>query len=278
MQRDNQQFLDRIGRIIPCAACALTVIACGALTGFAQAPDSQRQAAPQRKPVDAAVGKILDEMEAAGQAIDTIRCDVKLAEKDNLNLTETTKYGSILFKRAKPHAMFMVTFDRTEADGIVHKDKEWWLFRDRWLTEAKSQSNTVIRREQLREGESIDLFDLEKTPFPMPFGQKRDQIERNFGVTLTAPTADDPDGCDHLVCRPHPDAPLAREYKRLDFLVSKDLHLPIRIIAEDVRGDSVRIADFPGLAKTGLNLDLPDKAFALPPETQDYGVSTESLE
>jgi len=278
MQRNDQQYRHRVGQLIRFAICASIVLTCSAPAAFSQTPKAEEQTVPERIPVTPEVAKILDDMETAGNAVKTIRCDVKLNEKDNLNLTETTKYGSILFKRDEPHAMFMVAFDRTEADGIVHKDKEWWLFRDRWLIEAKSQSNTIIRREQLRPGETIDLFDLEQTPFPMPFGQKRDQIERNFGVSLTPPTADDPQGCDHLVCRPHPNAPLAREYKRLDFLVSKDLRLPIRIIVEDVRGDSVRIADFPSLSKADLNLDLPDKAFALPPETKDYGVSTESLE
>lgn len=278
MQRNDPQYENRPGQNVRLATYALIVLACGVSIGLAQAPEEPKHANPERIPVTDEVAKILDDMEAAGNDVKTIRCDVKLNEQDNLNLTETTKYGSILFRRAEPHAMFMVGFDRMESDGIVHKDKEWWLFRDRWLIEAKSQSSTIIRREQLRTGETIDLFDLEKTPFPMPFGQKRDQIERNFGVSLTPPTADDPEGCDHLVCRPHPDAPLAREYKRLDFLVSKDLHLPIRIIAEDVRGDSVRIADFPGLSKADLNIDLPDKAFTLPPETKDYGVSTEALE
>ena len=243
-----------------------------------QTPPPTAPVAHENKPVDPRVGAVLDEMESAGDAVRSIRCDVKLHEKDNLNLTDTTRYGVILFKRARPHAMFLVRFDKIEADGIVHRDKQWWLFRDRWLTEAKSQSRTIIKRETSGKDQVVDLFDLEKAPFPVPFGQKREQIERNFNVSLTPPIADDPDNCDHLVCRPKPRSPLAKSYSRLDFLVSRELHLPVRIITEDARGDQVVIADFPGLSRSDLNADLPDEAFVLPPDTRAFAVHTEPLE
>lgn len=257
-------------RIVPWTLCGMF-----AFVATAQAQDQPNTAPPNQKPLDPKVGAILDEMESAGQSINSIRCEVKLHEQDNLNLTETTKYGSILFKRAEPHAMFLVEFDRMEADGIVHRHKQWWLFKNRWLTEAKAQSKTIIKRETVGKDEVIDLFDLEKAPFPIPFGQKRETIERNFNVSLTAPIVNDPKDCDHLVCRPKPGAPLAAEYSRLDFLVSRELHLPVKIIAEDAQGDNVLIADFTGLSKTDLNPNLPDSVFVLPPETRDFAVNVE---
>ena len=80
-------------------------------------------------------------------------------------------------------------------------------------------------------GETIDLFDIEESPIPIPFGQKKDQIQRNFVVVLVAPTEGDPPNTDHLVCKPKPDSRLSTAFQRLEFFVSRDLHLPVRMVS-----------------------------------------------
>jgi len=224
------------------------------------------------------VVSILEQMESTGQAIQSIRCKVVYRVEDRLNLTETQRFGTILFKRSQPHDMFLIEFSKLIADGIKYSDKQWWLFRDRWLTECKSKSRTIIRRETVRPGETVDLFDLEKAPFPVPFGQRKEQILRNFDVRIVEPQLDDPDGCDHLVCRPKPGTPLSEDYKRLDFYVSREMHLPVRIVAEDMRGDQITRADFPDLTKASWNVKLDDDAFELPAdEVKGFAVVKEPL-
>ena len=221
---------------------------------------------------------ILDRLETAGRNVSTIRCAVKYTVNDKLNITVTTKYGSIIFKRSEPHPMFMIHFHKLVAEDIVRRDKEWWLFRERWLWEIKGKSKTIIKREVLRPGEQADFFDLETAPFPVPFGQRRDQILKNFEVSLVDAQVGDPAGCDHLVCWPKDRAPLAKEYRRLDFYVSCDLHLPLRIVAEDAKGNKVTVADFPDLGEKGrLNIALPDSVFVQPQETRGFQISQELL-
>lgn len=228
--------------------------------------------------IDPRVLVVLDELESAGQAVNSIKCSVVFKETDRLNLTDMVKKGVIRFKRTEPHPMFHIQFDNLEIDGIVHRDRESWIFRDRWLTEVKAKSKTIIRREIVATGEEVDFFDLENSPFPIPFGQKKKQILENFDVTLAPPQMGDPAECDHLVCRPKEGAPLARDYKRLDFYVSRELRLPLRIIAEDAKGEKVTVADFPDLTPTAINAALTDEAFALSEdETRGYAISTETL-
>jgi hypothetical protein len=229
--------------------------------------------------VDSRVEVVLDELESAGQAVDSIKCDVAFKETDRLNLTDMAKKGSIRFKRTDPHPMFHIQFDLLEIDGIVHRDRESWLFRDRWLTELKSKSKTIIRREIVAAGEEVDFFDLENSPFPIPFGQRKKQILDNFDVTLAPAQMGDPPECDHLVCRPKQKAPLGRDFKRLDFYVSRELHLPLRIIAEDAKGEKVTIADFPDLGASAINAQIADDAFTLSEDdTRGYAVSIEPLQ
>ena len=228
--------------------------------------------------VTACVGDILEHLEAAGGNVKTIRCAVHYTVIDRLNITETTKYGRILFKRSEPHPMFLIHFNKLVAEDVVRRDKEWWLFRDRWLWEIKGKSKTIIKREILRPGEQVDFFNLESTPFPLPFGQRKNQILKNFEVSLVEPQVGDPGGCDHLLCRPKENAPLAEEYRRLDFYISKELNLPLRIVAEDAKGNKVSVADFPDLeVEECLNVPLPDAAFDQPPPSRGFQISQENL-
>ncbi len=223
------------------------------------------------------VDALLARMESAGERLQTIRCKVEYTVIDRLNLTETTRFGTILFKRAEPNPMFLIEFDKLIADDVVKRDKQWWLFRDRWLWEIKGKSRTIIKREILHPGEKADFFDIEKAPFPLPFGQQKEKILRNFDVTLVPPQVDDPPDTDHLVCRPKPDSPLADDYSRLDFYVSRKLDLPVKIVAEDVRGDRVSVARFPDLSATDLNVSLSDADFEQPAESRGFAVAEEPL-
>ena len=223
------------------------------------------------------VVKILSELDEAGQNVETIRCSVVYSVEDNLNLSSSTKTGSLVFKRSKPHPMVLVEFTKTVSDDIVYRHKEWWLFRDRWLTEAKAKSKTIIKREWLRVDEECDFFDLETSRMPMPFGQEKEQILQNFEVKLMPPQVGDPENSDHLLCRPKKNAPLAKEYKRLEYYVSKELHLPTRIVAEDVTGKKVTVVNFTDTKKGNINTEIPDSTFALPKETRSFQVIEEPL-
>ncbi len=226
------------------------------------------------------VEEILKAMEVAGENVQTIRCRVRYTVEDRLNIITKTKHGSILFKRSKPHPMFLVEFTRTDVDDSVHRDREWWLLKDRWLIEAKAKSKTIIRREiveQSGSGEEADLFDLEKSRIPIPFGQSRDQIVKNFEVTLVPAQMGDPDDCDHLLCRPRADVPLAKEVKRLEYYVSKKHRLPLKIVVEDAGGGKVTIGEFEGITGEAINAEVGDSEFRLPDETRGFHVDEEPL-
>lgn len=226
--------------------------------------------------LDPKVDAILSELEAAGARVQTIRTRVEYRVDDNLNLTRTTKEGSILFRRAEPHPMFLVEFDKLNADGTVLKDKEWWLLRDRWLWEAKEKSQTILKREVAAPGEQIDLFDLGKSPVPIPFGQKKAQILENFTVKYLSPQMGDPADSDHLYCKPKEGVPLAQEFRRLEYYVSRKLKLPVKIVAQDAGGERVTQATF-ALDENNLNVELPESAFRLPEETRKFSVTEEPL-
>jgi len=253
--------------------------------------DSQPVTAPASQPEavatpenEARIRTILEAMEARGDSVQNLRCRVEYTVEDLIGLSDFTKFGEIRYRREKPNPTFFILFEKMHEGGIVVRKKEWYLFRDRWLYEAKEASQTVIEREVVREGETIDLFSLEKTPFPIPFGQRKDEILRHFQVALSATTPDDPGNTDHLVCIPRTGSKLAEQYTRLEFFVDRALHLPVKIVAYeadpvDRSGPPAKImrAVFPDLTAHSINTADVEKTFQLPPDTQTFSRVKEPL-
>jgi len=231
------------------------------------APAACAQVSPE---IDA----ILTDLEKKGDEIHDLRCELEYRIDDRINLDVLTKYGDIRFKRAQPHDMFLIRFHKLVQDDIPINKKEWYLFKNRWLWEAKQRTTTIIKREIVAEGEKVNLFDVETAPFPVPFGQKKENILKNFSVSLSAPAEGDPEGTDHLVCTPKPKTQMAKDYQKLEFYVSRKTRLPVRIIATELGGKKVTTAAF-GNVETDSG--LTDKDFAEPAEWKQYSLITEPL-
>ena len=207
------------------------------------------------------VDAILTALEARSNGLRDIRCKIKFIEEDELNLTTRTKEGEILFRMAEPNPQWAMYFTYTEVDDLPY-GKQWYLFDGRWLYQAFERTRQVTQQEIALAGEKRDMFDLDEAPFPVPFGQKKDKILRNFDVKLVTAKKGDPPGCDHLVCIPKKGSRLEEKYASVEFFILRDLHLPIRVIVTKKGGYEVMQADFPGLSEESLNVGLTEKDFA----------------
>ncbi len=226
-------------------ACCLAF----ALSALADAPSTSAPAAPAvATSGNAAVDSILDRLEAKGQAIKGISTNVTYNDVRFEPVEEKiVKKGELLFLRGNPSSKFLIRFDETIAGGVKRPKPEYYLFDGRWMTERNDATKQIIRREVVREGQSIDPFKLKKGPFPLPFGQRRADMIENFLITLLPPRPDDPPNTDHLHCEPRPESEFAPEYRRVDMFIDKKLELPVRIEIERKSDDSVIDARFENL-------------------------------
>ncbi len=222
------------------------------------------------------IDDILTRLEKRSDGLRDIRCQVRFVEDDRINLSKLAKTGRLLFLITEPNPQFMIHFDRTEVDGVVGK-QEWYLFDGQWLFQGLERLQQVTKQEITKPGEKIDLFDLEKAPFPLPFGQKKETILRNFMVTLASPAPGDPANTDHLVCIPKPGSAMERKYDKLEFFVLRDLHLPLRIVVTKNDGQEVNTADFPDLSEKSINTGLGRKDLAKPDAWKKYTEVVEEL-
>jgi len=222
------------------------------------------------------IDEILTQLQQRSDGLQDIRCEVRFVEDDRINLTQRTKFGGILFLMTKPNPHFLIHFEKTEADGVLGK-QEWYLFDGQWLYQVVERIAQVTKQEVARSGMEFDLFDLEKAPFPVPFGQKRETILRNFNVTLTSPAPGDPPRTDHLICVPKPDSRLYRKYERLELFVHRDIHLPSRIVVTKNNGYEINTADFPDLSEKSINAGVKPTDFEKPAAWKKYKEVVEEL-
>lgn len=221
-------------------------------------------------PPEDRIGTILQQLEERGAAVVDLKCEVEYTIEDVLADDHFTKFGQILYRKQDPNPMFLVYFEKLHQGEIVSRKREWYLFDGQSLWEVKEAAKNKIQHEVVKPGEKIDLFDIEESPIPIPFGQKKEQIRRNFLVVLVSPVEGDPDDTDHLVCAPKPDSRLVKDYERLEFYVSRSLHLPVKIVSVQRGGNQINTAVFPDLTDQSINTGLSDAEFELPPETQKW--------
>ncbi|MFH1107788.1 MAG: hypothetical protein V1790_01120 [Planctomycetota bacterium] len=249
---------------------AIIVAAAGVQPAISQ--DSAERPASNAVRID----EILTQLQQRSDGLQDIRCEVRFVEDDRINLTQRTKFGGILFLMTKPNPHFLIHFEKTEADGVLGK-QEWYLFDGQWLYQAVERIAQVTKQEVARPGMEFDLFDLEKAPFPVPFGQKRETILRNFNVTLASPTPGDPPKTDHLICVPKADSRLHRKYERLELFVHRDVHLPSRIVVTKNNGYEINTADFPDLSEKSINAGVKPTDFEKPAAWKKYKEVVEEL-
>lgn len=219
---------------------------------------------------------ILDRLEVKGRAIEGLRCKLiyKYVTVEPVE-DETVKEGVLLFARGKPNARFLIQFNKMIADGVVSRHGELFLFDGQWLTERNDKAKTVTRRQIARKGEHMNPFELGKGPFPLPFGQKREEILRQFDVSLKKFELGDPLRTRHLHCIPRPSSALAERYRRVEIYVDQRLDLPIRIVCERVSDDNRIEVDFKGI---DANEAPAGSRFTVGTVPEDYSVTEEPLE
>jgi outer membrane lipoprotein-sorting protein len=93
----------------------------------------------------------------------------------------------------------------------------------------------------------VDLFQVGKSPFPMPIGQDRADVEKQFDVTTVPPAKDDPPGTVHLLLKPKPDSPLLKRFSSVDLWTDLKTNMPARIQTVDSRQVMERTTDLTDL-------------------------------
>ena len=252
------------------------VVGGGSRPAVAVPPATRPVSAPASRPaaLDPAVEKILDRLE--NKIVKDLQADLVYLKIDPILEDEQKFKGFLRFLEGRPNPRFFIRFDEVVHEGIVRKKKEWHVFDGEWYIEAREKTETTVMRQIARPGEEVDAFKVGKGPFPLPFGQKKQDILRHFEVKLVPPSPKDPQqakNADHLACTPLPGTELDKKYGKVHFYIDGKLDLPVYVkTVEKEEGNEIAA----GFSNIRLNQKLDPATLTLPPDLR-YPVKREYL-
>jgi outer membrane lipoprotein-sorting protein len=182
---------------------------------------------------------VLRRVEKAGDEVQRIECDFDYDYNQQLIGDHEWRTGKLQYH--KPNR-FRIEF----TDG----GKEAFRFDGRVYVEDRptKKQRYVYQLRNQADPEITDL-DIDKVPFPLPFGQKRDKVLRTFDVKYGGPkklepwsapagksvTTAKPDEkeYDYLDLKPKAHTSIGRDYRRIEMWIDRETGLPRQIRMED---------------------------------------------
>ncbi len=151
----------------------------------------------------------------------------------------TIKRGEVWYQKGTPSATFLIRFREVIAGKRKDKIDERHKFDGFWYTKLDSAARSYEETEIRRPDDPVDPYKVGQGVFPVPFGQKKADILREFGVQQVEPVKDDPPATDHLRLVPREATRTGEEYKELDFWISREgatAGLPVKVVTAKLDG------------------------------------------
>ncbi|MCB1281591.1 MAG: hypothetical protein KDB18_08705 [Salinibacterium sp.] len=232
---------------------------------------------------------MLDALETADEDIERVSSSVLLVTDYALSGDQDVRTGSLQYRRTpgqdgRSLKQFKVRFDQTITGQVIDKNPREYIFDGEWLVEKFVNEKQFIKRQMVPPGEHWDPLRLGEGPFPVPIGQRRDDILSEYIAELASDAAD---GLEHarlieqsqdtyqLVLRPRPAFRDTSDFDLVRIWYDTGSLLPKMIRADKPTGDVTTVI-LRGLA-TGDSIEIPNDLFdTTPPKVgEGWDVSVE---
>jgi len=227
-----------------CTALLCVGIAAAALAEPTTQPTSQPCATTQptsARTTDPAAMTILAQLEQAGRDHPQIRAEIDYeVVLGDLGDTEQ-RTGWVAYRDERPAndgapaqpARFRVHFDTLRTGGPKLREVVDYAFDGQWLTVAKHKIKQMTRYQVVAKGERVETMRLGQGPFPLPFGQKADEVLDYFEAHTRPARPSDPKGTQYLRLTTRPERLKDTEFTRIEMWIDDKTHLPVRIVSKD---------------------------------------------
>ena len=221
-------------------AATACVTVCVAGTRVPAAPPSTRPAGPvatapatATAPADRSAARVLRDLEAAGEKHTALRADLTY-KVVNRALGETeTRTGWVAYRKGggETPPKFRIHFSTLRLDrnkpiaeqlDYVFDGKTFSIARHRIKQLARYAIDPKQVRRPLRLGEG---------PFPLPFGQKAEDVLRYFHAATRPADGDEPENTDYVRLLPRKEYAERLNVRRIELWVDFETRLPLRIIS-----------------------------------------------
>jgi hypothetical protein len=214
--------------------------------------------------VDPEAMRILRELEAAGEEHEALRAEVTYEVIDRLTGDSETREGRVFFRRGDEKdrpTKFRISF-RTlrQAGGPKILAQVDYAFDGHWLTVAKHRIKQMTRYQVVTEGKQAQPLKLGKGPFPVPFGQKADDVVEYFHVTTRPPREGEPENADYLKLVTRDSHSDEVSFTQLEMWVNRKTHLPVKLVSRDKSERTTAVT----FEKIETGVELSEETFHLP--------------
>jgi len=210
------------------------------------------------------VDEVLDGLQAAGDNLKDFTATARMSDINNATGEGTTHVGDVAFqKKPAGDARFKIDFNREIVGDKAFPRSHVYVLDNGWLIERDQDhgQKSEVRRQVVKPGEKVELLKLGSGPFPLPIGQKKEDVKNLFDVKKLDPVKDDPAGTIHLMLTPKPKTEYAKKFQSVEVWVDPATSMPKRIDTTDVTGNSSKSTE---LQDMKINPGVGDKDFALP--------------
>jgi len=182
--------------------------------------------------VGAAELRILQDLEAAGEKYRTIRADIDYRVDIRTLGDSEERTGWVAYDKgdAKAPTRFRVTFDTLrQGAGKKIASQVDYVFDGEWLHVAKHKIKNLTLYQLAAKGQQIEPLRIGRGPFPLPFGQKADDVVKHFTVATREPLSTDPKDTIYLRLIARPEHARDLPMERIELWIDRATHLPVQI-------------------------------------------------
>ncbi len=221
--------------------------------------------------------KLLAKVEQRGESLKSFQAAMLYEQNQPLTDTLTVRTGDMYYQADAKTVRFRIHFaDYLQVD--IEEDKrpkpvrfnEDFAFDGMWVTRRNERTKSIQRRQVAKTARNKEDFRLGKGPFPLPFALKRDDIVKEFAITLMKPDPKDKTfkDADHLLLKPRPKSSFEEKYVKLELWLSKKDTVPVRMRYEVDNAETTTVT----WSKIKIDKKISDKTFELKPGGADWDV------
>jgi hypothetical protein len=185
-------------RIAASLFLALSVPGCLAQTATPLIPASQPASAPTDKPASQEIktaDDLLSRLETADKDLKSLDADIQYDRVFSLTDDRHIRTGKLYYidskakddkgQSAPGSRKFAIQFDSLRlGDQPKRPEEKLMVFDGHWLIEKMPSEKQMIKREIVPAGKAFDPLKIGEGPFPIPVGQRREDILKRFTADL----------------------------------------------------------------------------------------------
>ncbi len=239
-----------------------------------QLQTAQPTSQPSAHPTTSDAVALLDRLETAAEGLRDFRADITYSLWDSILERREIRGGEIVYDVSPDDGSrrFAILVTSVSVGNRRDNQNKRYVFDGSWFVEIDYDNRMFIKRQIVAPGERFDPLKLGEGPFPLPVGQRREDVLARFEASLLEGTqhevlarflAGKP--IEGLKLVPRPSTPQAKEIAEVEIFYDAATLLPVGILLTETNGDrkTVMLRHLKrnqGIDESKLSIGEPDPA------------------